>query len=666
MSSDKADKKALSGLTIYLTGLGAVWLMLAAWRLAFFFLIKDSLGAAPDADVLKAFYIGLRFDGRLAAIITFPLGLALSVPRLARGLVWRGKAIFLFYLAVFFAVWSAYGMDIGFYTYLGERLNSTLFELMEDMRDGVAMIWESYPIILITLGLVAASVLSALVMRLIASRPVAGRKNKKSAAAAWLCGFIVFAWAAYGQVSSNLFPLRWSNAYFSTNKQVTSLALNPVQNLYDTYRATKDLGFDREKTRAAYPRMAAYLGVDTPNPEKLNFTRYCPGAPAQGTRPNVVIIIMESLGYPKSSFAPGKNDPTPFLRELAGESVFFPNFYANARTTARGVFSTMTGIPDVTQSSTGSRNPRVIDQRIIANEFNGYDKFYMLGGNANWANIRGIISNNVDGLKLLEESYWKAPNVDVWGISDMELLQESHQLFTTLTGRPFLAVIQTAAFHKPYTIPDDDHGFEKLPISDEDRANYGFISEDEYNSMRFADYSLRKFFEEARKSPYYANTVFLIFGDHGIKDDNLNMTAAYKAADIAPWHVPLIVHAPGRLAPGVESKAGSQVDVFPTAAGLAGIEYSNYTLGRDLFDRRYDKDRVAFISGKLDTDIRLIRDGWCFFDNRAGKQALYRLSDDKADDHQADNPEIFKEMRDLAEAFQESARYLLYNNKKQR
>ena len=36
------------------------------------------------------------------------------------------------------------------------------------------------------------------------------------------------------------YPLRWSNAYFSKNAFISALALNPLQNLFDTYKFAKE------------------------------------------------------------------------------------------------------------------------------------------------------------------------------------------------------------------------------------------------------------------------------------------------------------------------------------------------------------------------------------------------------------------------------------------
>lgn len=660
-------------LLIYCSFLAYFALILFLARLAFFVFIHDRLAGQPAHDILKALYIGFRFDLRWASILAFPIGLVLTLPPLRRLLRGYKTAAKIFYGFVLLLVWSLYFMDAGFFIYLGERLNSTIIELAADFKDGVSMIWQSYPVPGILAGLAALVLLTLWPVAKLMGVAVKECQSKKTAALGWICGFLIFAVSAYGQISTNYFPLRWSQAYFTTNADITAIALNPAQNLYDTYRSLRDDGFDLEATRAAYPLMAEYLGVDEPDIEQLNFARHYPAretAAVQklGKSPNIVIIIMESFSWPKSSFGPGGlSEHTPYMKEFAKESLLFTNFYSNARTTARGVFSTMTGIPDVTQSSTGSRNQRVIDQRVVANEFKNYDKYYMLGGNTNWANIRGIIGNNIEGVKILEEGYWQASNIDVWGIHDYDLLMEAHDLLENLSGaeKPFMAVIQTASLHQPFTLPPNVP-FERKKLTKEVQEAYGFLGEDEYNAFRFSDYAIHMFFEKAKKSSYYDNTIFFLFGDHSVNDINQNSPGGYRASGLFGWHVVGVLHAPWLIEPGVREDAASQIDVFPTLASLAGIEYTNWTLGRDLFSEKVlNEGNYAFISGKSDTQIRLVNDGYCFWDNRVGVQRLYNLEGD-ATDLKDDRPERFTRMRDLAWAYQVTAKYMLYNNKKQR
>lgn len=656
-------------IVLYLAFLAYFAAMLFLARLAFLFCLHLHSGDQSQTDFLRALYIGFRFDLRWAAILSLPIGLALSVPPLRR-LVWKHKRpLKIFYLAVLAAVCLVYFLDAGFYLYQGERINFTIIDLARDVREAVLMIWQSYPMPLLFLAFLALLLFSWWPVSRILRLEIKECRNKKSAALAWVCAFLIFAVAAYGQISSGYFPLRWSQAYFSTDYRLTALGLNPMQNLFDTYKAARDDNFDLEATRAVYRAMAEHLGVGEPDAASLNFARRhaghdVPGLP-KGKKPNIVIIIMESFSWPQSSFGPGGiSEHTPYMKELAGESVLFPRFFANSRNTARGVFNIITGIPDVTESTTGTRNQRVADQRVIADQFKGYDKYYMLGGSLNWANIHGIIGSNIDGIKVLEEGYWKAARADFWGVHDYDLFMEAHELLDTLTERPFLAIIQTSSLHKPFSIPDNVP-FERKRLSKEVKEAYDFESEAEYNSFRFADYAVHLFFEKAKKSTYYNSTIFFLVGDHGVNRFNVNCSEAYKAANLYPWHVVALIHAPWLLKPAVYEEAASQIDVFPTLAGLAGMEYTNWTLGRDLFSKKVLADgNYAFISGKNNVPLRLIGGGYCAWDNRSGKQHIYHLEKD-AVDFKEHEPERFGRMRDLAWAYQTTARYMLYNNKKE-
>ena len=653
----------------YLLCLAYLLGLLFILRLAFLIFIHGSLDGVSISETIKALYIGFRFDARIAAIITLPVGICLTIPALTRAMPKQAKLVGGFYFAVFLVLITTYISDFGHYSYLGIRINAYVFDLLRDFEVAALMVWQSYHVIPLLLLLLVSSFACTLIMWRIIRRVRPSKSTRPKAAMAWLAAFLIFALAAYGQLTSNLFPLRWSNAYFSSNPAVNALAINPLQNLYDTYRSTLGGGFNLEAVKKYYPLMCGILKVDSPNPETLTYLRHTAATPpAPGKRPpNVVVIVMESLSFPKTSFAPGDLDPTPELLKLSKESVLYPHFYAPTRTTARAVFTTLTGIPDVNQDgNTSSRNPFLVDQRVILNEFKDYRKIYMLGGSTSWANIRGVFSANVDNLEIMEESSWKSPNMDVWGVSDLDLLREANGVLENITDQPFFAFIQLASFHRPYTIPNNalEAGFKVLPITKEQKANYGFVGDDEYNSLRFSDFAVGEFFRLAKQSSYYSNTIFFIFGDHGLSDLGKNMPASYWATDLHSYHVPLIIHAPGRLQPGVEKMTCTQLDIFPTAAKMAGIEFNNYTLGRDLFDTSFNDSRFAFVAGAGTTPIRLAQGDFCYYDNRQGERVLYNLLDNEKKDYSAEKPEIFAKLEELANAMNETSRYMLNNNGK--
>lgn len=654
------------------------------------FLWKD---IQESSHIPEALYIGLKFDARYAVFLTLPVALCLLIPALERRLA-AGKfftrAVLGLEALLFTAALLIYCLDFGFFFYLHQRLDITALDFIKDPLISATMLWQSYPVPALILAFVACIFAWLMVVRALVKRhkpvPLCPRPVPAGAQSRWQRAGVIVACLAvlfvmgYGQISSNLFPLRWSNAYFSADNNISLLALNPIQNLYDTRRTTQAGLPDVDAVREAYPRMAAWLGFE-PKPETLSFVRSYPGAPASnsalgtkpGEQPNIVIILMESLAWPRTSLtdlpaaipspqppAGKKLDPTPFLKELAEQSLYFSNFYAPSRTTARAIFTTITGIPDVNHTGgTTSRNPALVDQSTVFNEFKGYEKYYLIGGSASWANIRGLLLHNIGGLHLMEEESWKAPNVDVWGISDLALLRESVELFSA-SPKPFIAFIQTAGFHRPYTIPADNEGYVLAPApSAEALAHYGFESAEEFQSMHFTDHALKVFFDRARKEAWFDNTIFAIFGDHGLNNSSTNVSPAYLACELQAWHIPLLLYAPGRIAPGINPNPKSQLDVLPTLAKLSGLPWATNTLGRDLLSPQPD-ERV-FISA-TDSTRYLLENGYCY--KHSQPSALYNLNSPTLENLLESEPERAAAMSKTLNDFYVTSKYLLYNNSK--
>src|SRR6185437_15200942 len=207
------------------------------------------------------------------------------------------------------------------------------------------------------------------------------------------------------------------------------------------------------------------------------------------TRPNVVVVICESFSAYKSSMWGNPLNTTPFFDSLCKSGLFFDHCFTPSYGTARGVWAVITGIPDVSAASTtSSRNPAAVDQHTIINDFSGYDRYYFLGGSTSWANIRGLLTNNIDGLHLYEQQDYSAPKVDVWGISDKNLFLEANKALRK-EKKPFFAVIQTADNHRPYTIPEEDRqAFHPVTEPLDTLRRYGFSSNDEMNAFRYTDF----------------------------------------------------------------------------------------------------------------------------------------------------------------------------------
>jgi membrane-anchored protein YejM (alkaline phosphatase superfamily) len=546
-------------------------LLLTLLRVAFFFAFRGTAGALAGHDVLLAFYLGLKFDARLAAILTFPLLL-----------LRRGTTA---YVAIVEAiVLLLYAADFGSYAYIHQRLNAGVLEFLRNPVISLHMVWESYHVVLFGLTILAVVALIAFAARKSARMP------RREAGASWLLAIALLA-CVYGKMSR--YPLRWSDAYFSRNPFIGELALNPAQYLFETTRE-KPAGYDEAGLRRLYPIVSQYLGVGHPDPRTLTFLRTPPVHPQTTGTPNVVLIQLESFAAFKTGSFGNKMDASPNVDDLASHGYLFTRHYSPSEKTARALFSVIFGIADVSPWQASAHNPLSVDQQSIVNAFTGYEKFYFLGGSANWSNIRGMLAHNLGDLHIYEEGSYRAPAVDVWGISDEELFLAANEVLRA-QRKPFFAIIQTSANHRPYTIPEKTHGFTVRHVKDDALRANGFESNDEYNSFRYLDHSVGLFLQAARRERYFDNTVFVLYGDHGTRTGA--PASDQELGDLSPvaYHVPLIIYAPRFIGPRRIDTPSSHVDILPTVASLCGRPYADQTIGIDVLDPALAGRSAAFI-----------------------------------------------------------------------
>lgn len=681
--------------------------------------------------IFEGLYIGLKFDMRYAVFLVLFTSICLIIPFFERLVVksriFRSIVCFV-QTVLFMGMLFVYLVDIYVYFYLNQRVDMTLLDLLKETDIGFTMVWQSYPVVWISLAFFVIFISYFFFWNRIYKRHTPVRMYRKkfvfserndeavslrSALIVRFCSLVLLFVLGYGQVSSNFFPLRWSNAYFSVDKNIALIALNPMQNLYDTRNAVDFVIPPDEYAFEAFSRMKKLLNIPEQN-KAVDFSRYYAGEKPEKPL-NVVIIMMESWTTPKTSLPHGTGakkdldtyqklfarygiDSTPFARNLLENSLYYPNFYANSRTTARGIFSTLTGIADTNFLATSSvRNPKMIDQHIIFNEFAGYERYYMIGGSANWANIRGLFQNNIKDLQLLEEDFWKAPNTDVWGISDLALFNESIDVLSA-SKKPFIAFIQTAGYHRPFSIPDENEGFVSAPSPDKNVLDaWGFSSEAEFHALRFLDHALQKFFEKAKQTAWYEDTVFILFGDHGTIEYNALMNKSYLAANGQFWQTPFFIHCPKYVPAGINPALHSQADIFPTVAALAGISYLNTTLGSSMlqkisdtvfipreFEVKEENGQKQYVYNKnLDELYKnyvyiarteggtlLLKDTYAYIssisDTAHKNDILYDISQDSDSNLIAEFPELAKEFRQISDDYYYTCKYLMLHNQKSR
>lgn len=607
-----------------------------------------------------AFFLGLRYDLRMIGILMVAMLLLGSIPAIHPFTHDRGKRFWLITLGIIsFIVLFFFGVDFAHYAYLEQRLNASALNYLEDAKISMGMVWQSYPIVRISLALIAGTILLIWVIRYswrkVHKQGYTG--NKRTRIMAFIAFFLVNGFFIFGKFDQ--YPLRWSDAFALGSDYKAAVALNPFESFFSTLKFRHNT-FDEKKVRELAPRLQPWFGF-AQNGGNLNFNRaVTPGPGALQGQPNIVLVICESFSAYKSSMFGNPLNTTPYFDSLCRQGIFFDRCFTPTYGTARGVWATITGVPDVEMPKTASRNPAAVNQHTIINDFKGYEKFYFIGGSTSWANIRGVLTNNIDGLHLYEQEDYQAEKIDVWGISDKNLFLESNKILAA-QEKPFFAVIQTADNHRPYTIPEEDLAeFKKVDMPGDSLKKYGFESLAELNAFRYTDFGYQKFIEAAKQEKYFNNTIFVFIGDHGIPGDaNALFPKAWTEKRLTSMHVPMLIYAPALLQPRRVHTICSQTDVLPTIAGLCNISYTNTSLGRNMLDSA--NAGLAFIFDP-DNDMSGVVQGNYFYRRqmRTGKEELASI----VGDEEVQDKAAADSLRVLTEAMYETARWMLFNNKK--
>jgi phosphoglycerol transferase MdoB-like AlkP superfamily enzyme len=305
------------------------------------------------------------------------------------------------------------------------------------------------------------------------------------------------------------------------------------------------------------------------------------------TRPrlNVVVFLEESLGSEFWGCLGRTNTLTPQMDKLALEQgLLFTDVFACGNRTVRGMEGVLSSFPPLPGDSIVKRhlsdNVETLG-RVLKRD--GYSTLFLYGGRGLFDGMRSYaLRNGYD--RFVEQKHFTSPTfTTIWGVSDEDLFERSRQEFRALaaTGTPFFATILSVSNHKPYTYPKG-----RIPEDPEKRSRK--------NAVKYADYSLGKFFQEAKNEPFWTNTIFVVVADHGAR------VYGHQSIPIHSYEIPLVVLGPAVVKePARISRLGNSLDVAPTILGLIGRPYESVFFGRDLLKGGPDAGR-AFLNHNRD------------------------------------------------------------------
>lgn len=645
--------------------------VLTLFRVAFFIGFNKYTDSYTTTEILYSFWIGFRFDIQLIVIINAPIFLLGGIKYLGIFQSTFGKYFWLGYILLTNIILIVmYVINFAYYDFFKKMVDNNIIQFFYNFDEAFKMAQEGYPVntalILSTLFFILLFLLLRKLFSFIDKRDVTLSRKKK--VLVYTLFTLFFTFAGYGK--TELYPWRWSEAFWSSNNFLSSLSSNPITYFANTLKNT-DTKYDKEATKHFYPYIADFLELPSKDMNNLSLVReVTPNHPPKykTQKPNIIFILGESTGYARTTMSGNPLNPTPHLNAMAKEGITHTMYFTPHSGTARSVWTAMTGLADVERMKTGSRNPMTVEQNMILNSLNDYKKFYFIGGSLSWGNVRGVIGN-VDGLITREEASYESPRNDVWGISDAHLVGEAHKVLKE-TKEPFFAFIQLAGNHSPNTIPTENFGFKMPPkIDKETLLKYSFDgSQDELIGQKFLDHSVGRLIKLAKEENYFDNTIFIFVGDHGLPRRGDHIHKADMVYETATLHTPLILYAPKLLKHEVVTYPVSEVDIMATIAGLSGKKYINSTFGRDILDNNFSsKPHYAFfMTHEENPTINLIGEEFILSIRADGSnRRLFKYFFEKENDNLANKyPKIADEMEKICRGIYENTRYTRYHNGK--
>lgn len=322
---------------------------------------------------------------------------------------------------------------------------------------------------------------------------------------------------------------------------------------------------------------------------------------------NVVLISIESLSADFMEHYGNTEKITPFLDSLADKSMMFTNLYATGNRTVRGLEALTLCIPPTAGESVIKRDDNK-NKFTTGSVFKskGYDVKFLYGGYSYFDNMADFFGGN--GYDIVDRNNFKPEEIsfaNVWGVADEDMAKKAIQVMNAeaKSGKPFFNHWMTVSNHRPFTYPDG-----RIDIPGTAKSREG--------GVKYTDYSLKMFFEMAKKQDWYKNTVFVIIADHCAS------SAGKTELPMDKYRIPAFIFSEGYIQPQKFDQLMSQIDVMPTLLGMLNFNYKSKFLGQDVFKKEFQPK--AYIATYQ--DLGFVKDGYMTIISPVKKVKQYSLT----------------------------------------
>lgn len=591
-------------------------------------------GVSPRL-ILQSLLMGIRFDTVINCYILALPTLIATVVYVCHLPSYKVQRFLYYYCAILFTLaYTVSAFDIPYFNHFFSRLDKGAFQWIENPQFIVGMVAQDFRLWGYSIPFFILLLIFHYLLRKIWSQPLPSPSIFKGflpkILISCLCLGLTFL-GIRGRIAKKS-PIRIGTAYFCNNAFLNKLGLNPNFTLMQSLLHREAQWQTLLPTPEALQRVKSDLGISPENAKGIT-QKIFPKAENLG-KPNIVLILMESMQAQNMAYFGNTQRLTPTLDSLARQGLFFENAYSAGIHTFNGIFSTLMSFPAL-WSQHPMKQIKDYPSSIKTLAQNGYTTCYFTTHDGQFDNVEGFLMAN-DFQKIYAEKDYPAKEVkSTLGVPDDYMFRFGIEQINQMakTGKPFFCTFMTASNHAPIIIPE-------------------YFKSDNPNQMQrvvqYSDWSIRQFMSAAQRQPWFENTIFVLVADHGTSQDaTYDMSLSYN-------HIPLIFYAPHLIPqPKIYTDFVQQIDILPSLLGLTSIAYEKENMGIDIFSQ--NRPYAYFCA---DDKIGVIDNEYYYIYYQDGREALYQYRTQNTENLIQKHPDVAASMKQYAFAHLQAAHYI--------
>ena len=539
----------------------------------------DEFSALSIFEIIQSFVYGLRFDFALTSIIfLFPI-LMINLPvKWAENKSWL-KFWYWVCLPIVIAISFLLAADIAYYAFVKRHITQELRLILHDTFFILQMGLSSYK-----LGILAFAGFSAvlfLLWRKVFPQNLLETTSSSIGKRIAIFSLVFFVLVIGVRGGTQRKTIHVINAFATGNPTQGNLILNGAYSALRSFdkKASVSHKFYNDKDIQQYAKQIGLYQESERFPFQVKFQHKL------SNKLNVVIVLLESWSYKYVDALAGNNfGITPNFDQLVKEGLSFNRFYAAGQRSIEGLQAVLTGVPiliDLPRLGWGLENSKFSRLGSILNG-HGYHTLFAQSSRRTSFHIDSISAaagfKNYYGMEDVELKLDYADPSSFWFGWDHETFNKVQSELSKVT-QPFISFVFTGSTHSPYgTLPKE---FLKYPHNTD--SEQGFM-----NTLFYTDWAIGQFMEDARKQPWFENTVFFFTADHTVG-------AHHNGTTLDRFHIPLVMYSPKYIKPGVNNTISSHLDIMPTIIDLLKLPDTFSAVGQSLLTKKNDDNAFAYI-----------------------------------------------------------------------